>query len=313
MKKNLARIAAWLVTLGLLGYLVTTVKPADVAHAIKAAPGWTLPVLAGLVVLVFLADSLAIWRTFGWFLARLSFGEVLIVRGATYILALVNYALGQGAIVYFVHRSRGTPVLRGTAAVLLIMGINLLMLLILASLGLGLAPEVPAFLKTVVIAGYAGLAVYLTLLVIKPRWLSTRPVFDVLLTAGLGGHVKALLVRVPHILSLVLLTYTSLRAFGIAVPLKQALLFLPIVYFVGVLPISFQGWGTTQFVMVHFFARYATGADPRAVVFASSVTTQVVALVVQAAIGLLCLRNQLARDISKMPATTASASVSVST
>ncbi len=41
------------------------------------------------------------------------------MRGATYLLAAVNYNVGQGAIVYFVHRARGVPVVRGLATVLL--------------------------------------------------------------------------------------------------------------------------------------------------------------------------------------------------
>src|SRR3954452_23220094 len=144
MRKRLGRILPWLVAIGLFAYLLTRFSPADVAQKMRMAAGWTVPAIAGLVLLVYLADSLAIWKTFGWFVARLSFKEVLVVRGATYLLALVNYALGQGAIVYFVNRSRGVPVSRGTAAVLLIMGINLLLLLVLASLGLVFPSEMAA-------------------------------------------------------------------------------------------------------------------------------------------------------------------------
>ena len=33
----------------------------------------------------------------------------------------------------------------------------------------------------------------------------------------------------------------------------------PVVFFIGVLPISVQGLGTTQAAMIFFFARYAPG------------------------------------------------------
>ena len=92
---------------------------------------------------VYLADSFAIWKTFGWFLTRMSFKDVLLVRGATYLLAAINYNVGQGAIVYFVHRTAGAPILRGIATVLLMMGINVLALLFLATAGLAIAPDVP--------------------------------------------------------------------------------------------------------------------------------------------------------------------------
>src|SRR5688500_17781121 len=132
MRKRLSRILAWVVALGLLAFLLSRISLADMLRAVQASASWTVPAVAVGVLLVYLADSFAIWKTFGWLVAKLSFREVLVVRGATYLLALVNYALGQGAIVYFVNRSRGVPVMRGTAAVLLVMGINVLVLLMLA-------------------------------------------------------------------------------------------------------------------------------------------------------------------------------------
>lgn len=301
MRKRLGRILPWLVAIGLFAYLLSRFSPSDVADNLKLAAGWTIPVIWGLTFLVYLADSLAIWKTFGWFVAKLSFKEVLVVRGATYLLALVNYALGQGAIVYFVKRSRGVPVSRGTAAVLLIMGINVLMLLALASLGLVFVPETNRVLGLIVAGAYAGLAVYLVLVVVKPRWLTSKPIFDVLLNAGLSGHLKAMAARTPHILSLLALTYTSMRAFNIEVPPGQAILCLPVVYFVAVLPISPQGLGTTELMMTTFFAKFAPGssqAEREAAVVASSLATRVIAMSVQVAIGFLCLRSQLAKDIA---------------
>jgi hypothetical protein len=150
-----------------------------------------------------------------------------------------------------------------------------------------------------VTVAYAGLLVYVVLLIWKPRWLVQRPLFDVLLNAGLSGHLKALVVRIPHLTSLVVLTYVALLAFGVRVPLGHALLCLPIVYFIAVLPISVQGLGTTQVAMVHFFARFVEG-DPafaKAVIVTASLTVQVVGLAVQIVIGLICLRNQLARNL----------------
>jgi hypothetical protein len=304
MRKRIGRAVAWLVTLGALAYIFSTVSPAEVAANVRKAAGWTAPVLTLLIGCIYLADSFAIWRTFGWFLARLSFREVLVVRGATYLLAQVNYAIGQGAMIYFVNRSRGVPVLRGAAAVLLVMGVNVLVLLLSASAGLLVAPDVPAIVRTVVYAGYAGLIVYLVLVAARPRWLTSKPNFDVLMGAGLRGHLKAVVVRLPHLLSLMVFTYASLHAFGIDVPPLQAVLLLPVVYFVAVLPISVQGVGPTQALMAFFFVRYAPGNNPRALVYAASFTSQAVAMVVQSLIGLACFRNQLARDLGRAPTTT---------
>jgi hypothetical protein len=303
MRKKLGPILAWAGTLAVLAYLFHTVSVAKVAHAMHGAYWWAVPANVVLILLVYLADSFAIMKTFGWFVAPLTYIEVLVVRGATYLLALVNYTVGQGAIVYFVHRSRGVPLMRGTAAVLLVMGINVLMLLVLASVGLFVANDVPPMLRTIVLIAYAGLAVYITVIALKPSWLAKRPIFDILLSAGLAGHLRAMLVRLPHIASLIVLSWFSLAAFGIAIPVAKAILCLPIVYFVTVLPISFQGIGTSQAMLIHFFAPYAPGntnEERWATIIAASLVSQAIAFVLQVTIGLLCMRNQLARDLARV-------------
>lgn len=300
MRRKLGRLLAWAVTIGLLAYVIRTTSLDDLVQATRSAAGWTVPVLVGLVLVIYLADSLAIWKTFGWFVARLPFREVLVVRGATYLLAAVNYALGQGAMVYFVNRTRGVPVMRGAGAVLLVMGVNLLLLLFMATLGLVSAASVPPVLKVVLAVAYAGLAVYVVIQIAKPRWLAKRPIFDVLLGAGLGGHVKALVVRIPHLLSLMLFTFTAMTAFGVHIPIGQAVFCLPIVLFIAVLPISIQGLGTTQAAMLFFFAPYAPGDQKlqHATIVAASLLAQGIALAVQLLVGLVCLRSHLGRDIA---------------
>ncbi len=300
MRKKLGRVLPWLVAIGILAFLMAKVSPRELLAAVAVAAGWTVPFVAAMVLLVYVADSFAMWRTFGWFLAPVSLREILVTRGATYLLALINYTLGQGAIVYFVHRTHGVPVLRGTGAVLLVMGVNVLLLLLLSTVGLVFAPEVPPMLKTVLAIAYAGLAVYVALVAAKPRWLRDRPVFDILLNAGIRGHLKAMAVRVPHLLSLVVLSYGSMRGFGIKVPFGQAVMLLPVAYFIAVLPISPAGLGTTQAAMTTLFARYAEGPNPAAVILACSLTAQAVAMVVQASIGAVCLRHQIARDIGSV-------------
>jgi hypothetical protein len=182
------------------------------------------------------------------------------------------------------------------------MGINVLMLLVLASVGLVVSTDVPQMLKHIVLIAYAGLAIYIAVVAAKPRWLVSRPIFDVLLSAGVGGHLRSMAVRMPHILTLMVFTWTSLAAFGVVVPIGKAILCLPIVYFVAVLPISFQGLGTSNFMFIHFFAAYAPGTTHearQAVVLAATLVAQAVAFAVQLSVGLLCMRSQLARGLGR--------------
>jgi hypothetical protein len=302
MRKKFGPLLAWAVTIGILVYLFATIPLGKVWEAFHAAYWWAIPANAVLVLSVYLADSYAIKKTFGWFVAPLSYREVLVVRGATYLLALVNYTVGQGAIVYFVNRSRGVPILRGTAAVLLVMGVNVLMLLVLASAGLLVASDVPPVLPQLVLGAYAALAAYVVLVAVRPRWLAGRPIFDVLLSAGVKGHLKSMAVRLPHICTLLALSWVGLAAFGVVVPVGRALACLPIVYFVAVLPISVQGLGTSQAMLILFFSVYAPGTTSEArgaAVLAAGLLSQAVAFVIQLTIGLVCIRNQIARGLGR--------------
>jgi uncharacterized membrane protein YbhN (UPF0104 family) len=304
MKKRLVRLLAWAVTAGILVLLFRKIPFHEVVDAARGAAGWTVPAAFFFGFLIYLADSFAIWKTFGWFLAQLSLTDVLLVRGATYLLAAINYNVGQGAIVYFVHRVARVPVIRGVATVLLIMGINVLALLFLATFGLAAAPAVPHALKLIVAVAYAGLAVYVAAIITKPRWLASRPLFDVLLGAGLGGHARALLVRLPHIAILFTFQIFMLRGFGVAVPILQAIAALPVVFFIAVLPISVQGLGTTQAAMIFFFARYATGDShaQQAAVLAASLVGQVCTLTFQVVLGVACLRSRVGRAVTEAAA-----------
>jgi hypothetical protein len=319
MKKRLVRLLAWAVTAGILVLLFRRIPFHEVVAAARGAAGWTVPAAVFFGFVIYLADSFAIWKTFGWFLLPrgtplgeaelrprdpLSLKDILLVRGATYLLAAINYNVGQGAIVYFVHRVARVPVIRGVATVLLIMGINVLALLFLATFGLAAAPAVPHALKLIVAVAYAGLAVYVAAVIAKPRWLASRPLFDVLLGAGLGGHLRALLVRVPHIAILFTFQICMLRGFGVAVPVLQAIAALPVVFFIAVLPISVQGLGTTQAAMIFFFARYASGDShaQQAAVLAASLVGQVCTLAFQVVLGLACLKSRVGRALTEASA-----------
>src|SRR6476659_10025593 len=185
MRKRLLRLLPWLVTAGLLFLLFRRISIAEVFASARQAPIWMTPAVLGCVVLVYLADSFAIWKTFGWFLTRMSFADVLLVRGATYLLAAINYNVGQGAIVYFVHKNAGTTIMRGIATTLLVLGINVLVLLFLATGGLLIAPDVPHAVKILVAIAWGGLAIYIALIKLRPRFLD-KPIFEVLLNAGFG-------------------------------------------------------------------------------------------------------------------------------
>ena len=299
MRKLAVRVFPWLIAATMLSYLFWKTPIYGVVTAFRSASSWTLPIAILCQSGIFLGDSYAIKKTLSWFVVPLRFSDVLVVRGASYLLAAVNYNVGQGAIVYFVHRIAQVPVVNAIGTILLIMGANVLLLLGFTTVGLFAATDVPQGVGIVVMLAYLGLLAYVGIIISRPRWLRERTVFNTLMRAGIRGHISAMLVRVPHLTALLIFHYAMLRAFGIVVPFAQAILTLPIVFFIGVLPISVQGLGTSQVAAVLFFSRYSSGPLPNhdAAVLAYSLCAQAIGLAFQCLLGLVCLHTRSGQSI----------------
>jgi hypothetical protein len=291
------RLLPWAVAAAVLTWLFSTIPLDALRAALERAP---MALVVGFVVvysvLVLVGDALALWATFRWSLpdARLRYRDVLDIRGASYLLAVLHYSAGQGGIALFVARRAAVPIARAAGAVMLILGVNAIAIALasLVGLSLGGAPENPT-LRLVVIALAVGFPVYLAVIAWRPaflaRWKLLAPLFD----AGLKGHLVAVGARLPHLAWLLVGQFIAMRLFGIDPPFGQALTLLPLVFVVSVLPISPSGLGTTQATAVALFARYAPGdaAEQRATVLACFLAMQLLALVVQAVIGVVFLRR----------------------
>lgn len=126
---------------------------------------------------------------------------------------------------------------------------------------------------------------------------------------GISGHIFGVAVRLPHIFTLLVWHFVALRMFNVHVTPAAALLYLPAYFAVSSLPINVNGLGVAQLVAVFFFAPYAVvssgTADPeaarKAAVMAYSLATSGISIVLQLALGLICLRWATARGLKPQP------------
>ena len=227
----------------------------DVFRHAPLAPLLAVSVL--LLVANMCADCLAMYFTFRWLGSRVPYRELIVIRAATYLLAVIQYYVGQAAIIAYLHKRTGVRVLRASGFILFISGINMAVLLLLASFGLATSNMPVPWLRWLPLAVGAGAALYVAVLVLKPSPVAEWPLLAPLFEMGVVGHLKAIAIRVPHVLVIIVWHYLGLRLFGVNVPALTALVFLPAVFFVTALPISPSGLGTTQAVAVYFFAQYA--------------------------------------------------------
>lgn len=236
-------------------------------------------------------DSLATQAAFAAAQIRRPYGEILAMRGASYILGLLSYALGQGGTGVYLVRT-GARASRAAAAVALLLVVNGLALVLFSAAGQW-APQAGNSAYRMLAAGLTIAALlYLLLIAALPaRHVPFRllvPLFD----AGVMGHIRATAARAPHVALLVLLHWGAFRIWGIQLPLIQAVIWIPSMILVGALPITPSGLGTVQALQVLLFSRYAPGATAAARaadVLAFSLVHQLLAIVAQAALGLACL------------------------
>lgn len=293
----LRRGLPWGIAALLLWWVFSRVPMAAFGQAMaKGHFAWFLPSMAAVMVVIYLADCMAVALTFTWFTAPLSFRDVLRIRGASYLLSVINYNLGQGAIVLFAKRAKGVSIKLGTGTVLLLIGINLVVMLFLsgAALAVGAAPRAEA-LGPWVMGLLGAFGVYLALLAWKPSFLSKVELFQPILRAGIRGHVLAVLVRLPHLALVIFAHYLAMLAFDIRPPADAFFAYLPVMLLISALPIAPQGLGTAQVAAVFFFSSYAPGgvAEQEATALAYSLTASGTAVVFMLIVGLVWLRSAM--------------------
>jgi hypothetical protein len=297
------RLLPYAIALLALGWVLRATNLHELKRAVTHAPiGWFVVVSAVMLVLNCAADTFAMRSVFAWFGCRVPFVDLFIVRASTYLLAVVNYHVGQAAIIGYLYRARRVPFLRATGWILFIIGINVGTLFLIGSAGAAQADGELSILRLVPVVCAIGVVVYAGLLVWKPRFLAARSLFAPLFEMGVVGHIKGVLVRLPHIAVLLVWHFVSLRMFGVEVGVGEALLYLPAYFAVASLPINVNGLGVAQVVAIAFFARYvAVPADvvdlakhkelQVAGVTAYSLATSGVSIILQLCLGLLCVRR----------------------
>lgn len=329
MSSRLRRFLPLVVAALALGLVLSRMDYQRLMEAMRQAPiTQLLLVSAAGAVLNCGADTLAMLFVFRWFGLSLRFFDLYTIRAATYTLAVINYHLGQLGIIGFLHRVGKVPLAKASGWVLFIVGVWVGLLLLIASLAALLGGPQGAALWPVLALFGAGMVVYVTLLLWQPPWLRdpehalaavglspkskerAGPLGKVLirvwtvlvallqplLAVGILGHIRALVVRLPHLTILTLWHFFALRCFGVQVPLSIAVLYLPVIFAVGSLPISVQGLGTTQLAADYFFTPFAPGGKEAVLAYSLSMTG--ISILSNLTLGLLFLRRGAALGLS---------------
>ena len=265
---RLKKSIPWLVTFGILWFLFNKYDPRAILDVMASAnlaillPLWTLCILV-----VFLADTGCLIWLFRMCDQPVPPRAMLEVKGASYLLNVINYNAASGGIAYFVSKRNEIPLLKTLSSMLMLSGMDFLALALFVFAAQVLEPGyLPAAYEkpTLMIAGalWVGDAVVVVIWAIRNHFQVLRrasewSLFACLRSTTVSQHLALIVARIGFLSLYFFTQYLSLGVFGVEIPLVALFGFNAILTLVGIIPISIAGLGTTQVVMVALYAPYA--------------------------------------------------------
>ncbi len=297
-RSTVSQIARWIVPFVVSGvffaYVLSGVDTAAVVDRMTARVAlYFLPPLAIFLVVSLFIEAVCLVvvvshsRPFSslWIAAR--------IKAASYLLGLLNYALGAGAVTLLLRRRASMSLADAAGAVFLIglfdLGSLLLMVLVgaglLGSEALGVQAGVVMLATGAIVAGFAVLRAPISL---GPfDGLRRLTVFRAARTLPISLLLQLGALRLAFISSFILLSWSVFAAFEISLPPVNLIVNISILLLVSALPIAVAGLGTGQLVFVSLFDRWASAET----LLAASLTLSFGLIVTRSIIGLLFARE----------------------
>lgn len=268
MKKRLRQLLPWVVTIGILVFLLNKYDPEAVWGALKNADlAFLLPLWTAAVLVVYVADTGCLIHLFRVCRQKVDLEDLFRVKGASYLLNVINYNAAAGGIGYYVSRRTGTPLLEALSSMLMLSGIDLLALAAFVGLAFMTSPDfLPVDYEGPVLTICIVLVLGYLMVGLLWRFRSSFPfmarvaqwrILHCLRVSTFGEQLGLVGIRFLFMGLYFVTQYYSLKAFNIHIPLVELCGFNAILTLVGIIPLSIAGLGTTQWVMVALYTPYA--------------------------------------------------------
>ena len=289
--RRLLPLAVSVIALGGLFASVDLSKLVDALSWRVAAiviPGF---VLYGAVTLAL--ETVSIQRLLGRTPVSVSPGTAARIKCASYLLGIVNYALGVAALGVLLQRRAGIRLAEAANVVLLISGLDMLVVLSLAAAGLAASgSETPTVWVVVLAVGglgfFAGIALLRTSASLGPlERIRSLALFQALRATPLSRLGQVTLLRVLFSCAFVAMAGATFSAFEIVPELSELVVGILVVAVVSALPIAVAGLGTGQAAFVYQFQDLAS----REALMAVSLVFSAGMIVLRAGMGLIFARE----------------------
>jgi hypothetical protein len=259
-----------------------------------------VPPLLAFVAFTLWIEALCLVRVIAWSHPFDDKWVAAKIKSASYLLGLVNYALGAGALTVLVRRRVGMNLATAAGSILLISLLDLLSLLLLAVLGMALMGTGAPALQAGIVLG-AGGAIVLGFAVLRAPAklgpldrLRDLQLFSAARSAPISLLLELGALRIVFVGSFVSLAWATVSAFDISIPLLPMMVNTAALLLIAALPIAVAGLGTGQLAFVTLFERYAD-ADA---LLAASLTLSFGLIVTRSLLGLLFAREYTSEAIA---------------
>jgi hypothetical protein len=248
-----------------------------------------------------IVDSVCLSWVIRRFNTPLPLRDVMPIRASMYLLSMINTNLGQGGVTWYLHRKTGVPLLEILSSILLIALMEIYQLFLFSTLGVIFyhpdsvrQEEIVHLLRVVYLVAWLGLATIIGVCALARRNDTLRARIENSRVGALAGtflaarpldYAVVLGIKSPGFLGSLLTQYFALALYGITIPLSKLILFLPLVFLAGALPIAVAHLGTSQAAWILFFS----GSAPEATILAYSIAAHFTFMFCNGLIGLLFL------------------------
>ncbi len=268
---GIKRALPWLVGGAILAYLIWRIEYTSLLDALSRADvALYCAALAVFIVLNFVTDTQNLYAILKSSHHEISFKDARLIRGASYLLMIIDYTLGMGSIAYYLNKLKSIPLLRGMGLMFLLNYTTQVSLTLMAIVGTFLAADTSsAWLEKIAVICAALLAFcVLSVLLIKYlpdfryiRKIKQNDLFKIYIETSFPTYIINIGYRCVFYATFILFFYVAIRAFNIEIPFTALIAYVPVILLVISIPISAFGLGTSQAAMLLLFKDYGSPAQ----------------------------------------------------
>jgi uncharacterized membrane protein YbhN (UPF0104 family) len=259
VRRKVARALPWIISIGLVAFLLYRYPISQIQAHILAGSFWPMVPLALLasvwsLLCVSYGDAL-VFRVLG----RASFGRVLAGKAATSTLTALNYGASSGGYGLWIARATGANLKQSVGLVVYIMMCDLAAVCLIALFGLTIGGDaIPAKNRWIVRIVALGVVFGVSVLALAgPRvlkgWLRDPEFAEPWARVPAKIYFANLVIRVANLSVATILTFLAARFFGLELPFLPVIIYMPIIFLIGALPVNIAGFGAVQFAWIAFF------------------------------------------------------------